>query len=100
VPLLSVGDPRAMLVMRSSRKAMALPRAPSHDARTQLPVLRVILPAGARQFCEDHAGRWFTRPPNKELKLTKPSQDGASQLNSVFGGLVRSAREPRHALSS
>jgi hypothetical protein len=23
--------------------------------------------------------------PNKELKLTKPSQDGASQLNSVFG---------------
>lgn len=26
-----------------------------------------------------------TRPPNKELKLTKPSQDGASQLNSVLG---------------
>ena len=24
--------------------------------------------------------------PNKELKLTKPSQDGASQLNSVFDG--------------
>jgi hypothetical protein len=23
--------------------------------------------------------------PNKELKLTKPSQDGASQLNSVLG---------------
>jgi hypothetical protein len=26
---------------------------------------------------------------NKELKLTKPSQDGASQLNSMFAGLFR-----------
>jgi hypothetical protein len=26
-------------------------------------------------------------PSNKELKLTKPSLDGASQLNSVFDGL-------------
>jgi hypothetical protein len=30
------------------------------------------------------AGSRATRPPNKELKLTKPSQDEASQLNSVF----------------
>jgi hypothetical protein len=31
-------------------------------------------------------------PPNKELKLTKPSQDGASQLNSVFDGRAEGAR--------
>jgi hypothetical protein len=32
----------------------------------------------------DRTKRWggTTRPPNKELKLTKPSQNGASQLNS------------------
>jgi hypothetical protein len=29
---------------------------------------------------------------NKELKLTKPSQDGAAQLNSVFGGPLESER--------
>jgi hypothetical protein len=26
-----------------------------------------------------------TKPPNKELKLTKPGQNGASQLNSSVG---------------
>jgi hypothetical protein len=30
-------------------------------------------------------GARITAPPNKELKLTKPSQNGASQLNSVLG---------------
>ena len=35
-----------------------------------------------------------TMPQNKELKLTKPSQDGASQLNSVFDGLYRRPRGP------
>jgi hypothetical protein len=29
---------------------------------------------------------------NKELKLTKPSRDGASQLNSVFDGRAEGAR--------
>jgi hypothetical protein len=32
-------------------------------------------------------------PQNKELKLTKPSQDGASQLNSVLCRL-RAGRDP------
>jgi hypothetical protein len=34
------------------------------------------------------SGRMIDGRPNKELKLTKPSPDGASQLNSVFDGLV------------
>jgi hypothetical protein len=34
-----------------------------------------------------HGARW-TAPPNKELKQTKPSRNGASQLNSVLCGLA------------
>jgi hypothetical protein len=34
-------------------------------------------------------------PSNKELKLTKPSQNGASQLNSVFGRQSRVRGEAR-----
>ena len=34
--------------------------------------------------------RSATGPPNKELKLTKPSENGASQLNSVLSGLWES----------
>jgi hypothetical protein len=37
--------------------------------------------------------RW-TAPSNKELKLTKPSQDGASQLNSVLCGPVEGVKVP------
>jgi len=37
----------------------------------------------------------MTRPPNKELKLTKPGTIGASQLNSsvvrTVGGVMRPA---------
>ena len=33
-----------------------------------------------------------TRPPNKELKLTKPGAIGASQLNSSVRRLVRERR--------
>jgi hypothetical protein len=36
--------------------------------------------------------RGATRRANKELKLTKPSQNGASQLNSVLGVPFRGGR--------
>jgi hypothetical protein len=36
----------------------------------------------------------ITRPQNKELKLTKPGQNGASQLNSSVGPTFVEERGP------
>ena len=48
---------------------------------------------GERWSASSSECRRITRRPNKELKQTKPSQDGASQLNSVLDGPVGGVTE-------
>jgi hypothetical protein len=60
----------------SRSSTIAESRGPAHNAAP-----------GERQLAFDGCMvLWITGLPNKELKLTKPSQTESSQLNSVFGG--------------